>query len=144
MTLIFTSDESEPSWSIFSLAQLVTFSLQLEFFFQLENQKIGIFCHPDFFFLISHAFSLYFRFSLLQIILFLLKMTNFWVEDKLLELKKLYIKKKSSLVSARKIKYPARLDSARYLFSSARLSSGNFSSNSSLIFTQFFPLFLSS
>ena len=61
------------SWSIFSLARLGSwpFSFSSNFFFQLENQKIANFCHPDFFFLISPAFSLYFRFTLLQIVLFL-------------------------------------------------------------------------
>ena len=98
---VAVSDESEPSWlepqfelKHFRLGSARDlFSSARFFFFQLENQKSAIFYCQDFFFLISHAFSLYFWFSLLQIIPFLLKVTNLWVEKKLLELKKLYIKK---------------------------------------------------
>ena len=55
-TLVMSSSRAgsshSSSWSIFSLARLGSwpFSFSSNFFFQLENQKIAIFCHPDFFF----------------------------------------------------------------------------------------------
>ena len=50
--LLLSSDEFEPSWRIFSLTQLGSwpFLFSLNFLFQLENQKICIFCLSDFFF----------------------------------------------------------------------------------------------
>ena len=88
---LLTSDESEPSWlepqldlKYFQLrsARLVIFFLQLVLFFSARKSENYHFLPPRFFFLISPAFSLYFWFTLLQIILFLLKMTIFWSEKK--------------------------------------------------------------
>ena len=104
-------------------------------FFSARKSANCYFLPPRFFFLISPAFSLYFWFTLLQIILFLYKMTNFWGEKKM-ELKKLYIKKKSSSVSARKLKCPG---SAQNLHSSGSLEPENSSSGSSL---QYLALFI--
>ena len=88
-------DESESSLKYFSSAY--------DLFPSARKSENCHFLLPRFFFLISPAFLLYFRFILLQIIMFLFKMTNFWGEKKK-ELKKLYIKKKSSSVATRKLK----------------------------------------
>ena len=68
-------------------ARLVTFLLQL------ENQKSAIFCCQDFFFPYSSCIFTLFQFTLLPIILFLLKITNFWGEKKKMKLKSnIYLK----------------------------------------------------
>ena len=84
-----------------------------------QNRKIGIFNTP-FFFLILLAFSLYFRFSLWGMILFLVIITNFCPKNqKRLELKMLYTKK-IQLGFSSKIEVPS---SARFGNFYARLGS---------------------
>jgi hypothetical protein len=105
-----------------AIARAEGFSDQhVTFLVQLEDKESARKSENRHFFIISYAFSLYFGFSLWQIILFLLRITDFHPKKINLELRNLYIKKKSSSVSARKLKCPAQLDSGWKLFSSAQL-----------------------